>query len=147
MPKYPVLRTWATILRVIGWFLLIVGALIFLIGLISKLNTSPGDVSAGILYIAGTLGMMGGMAVMSVGIGFIVYGEIIGVFLDIEENTRETRDATLALTRSLQSATGTAQTVALSAAPPPPPMPPKCGRCGAVNAIDSKFCESCGAPF
>jgi hypothetical protein len=95
MRKYPVLRGLSGLARFIGWAGLVLGGVCLIVGLLEVLSANvsapryQGD--------AGILGFYSGLGAFSVGVGLsiasvylIILGEVINVFVDIEDNTSET---------------------------------------------------------
>jgi len=98
--KYRVLRTIATLWKVLAWILLIVGILsslgILLIGILGSgglvlryLGQDPGLVRGAMSTVSGIVGFMGGL-IATIVYFLILYaiGELIDLLLSIEENTR-----------------------------------------------------------
>lgn len=96
--KYSALRTLATIYRVLGWIVIIFGALfscgILAIGLtgtaVSGLAREGAQLGAAGLF-SGIFGFIFGLIWTAlVGLGLLAFADLIHVALDIEENTRVT---------------------------------------------------------
>jgi hypothetical protein len=98
--RYRVLRTIATLWKVLAWILLIVGILsslgILLIGILGSggfvlryLGQDPGLVQGAMSTVSGIAGFIGGL-IATIVYFLIVYavGELIDLLLSIEENTR-----------------------------------------------------------
>ncbi|MGD2146096.1 MAG: hypothetical protein PVH41_05350 [Anaerolineae bacterium] len=103
--KFRILRTIATLWKVLAWILLIVGILfslgILLIGILGSggvvlryLGQDPGLVQGAMSTVSGIVGFVGGLIVTIVYF-LILYaiGELIDLLLSIEENTRLTAKA------------------------------------------------------
>ena len=73
--KFPVLTTFSGILRALGWILMVVGALYFLVALM----TLKGEL--------GVLKIIAAVITFGFGLGIVVFGELIGVCFAIEHNT------------------------------------------------------------
>ncbi|HWA81343.1 MAG TPA: hypothetical protein VG848_13680 [Acetobacteraceae bacterium] len=86
--RYLVLRAFSLILRIIGWVGVVVGVILFVVGLINMMG-SASDVSA----VIAARDMLGaGVGLVIAGLVSVLYGEIIEVFFDIEANTRRTAE-------------------------------------------------------
>ena len=103
--KYRVLRTIATLWKVLAWILLIVGILsslgILVVGILGSggfvlryLGQDPGLVQGAASTVSGIVGFIGGL-IATIGYFFISYaiGELIELLLSIEESTRQTARA------------------------------------------------------
>ena len=86
--RYLVLRAFSLILRIVGWVGVIVGLILFVIGLVNMLQSS-GDYTA---VVAARDMLGGGVGLIVAGLVSVLYGEIIEVFFDIEANTRRTAE-------------------------------------------------------
>ncbi|MDA8052108.1 MAG: hypothetical protein M0002_19265 [Rhodospirillales bacterium] len=86
--RFLVLRAFSLVLRLIGWLLVIAGLVVFVIGVIGLLRASPGMI--GVAAAPDMLG--GGFGTMLAGFIFVLYGEVIEIFFDIEANTRRTAE-------------------------------------------------------
>src|SRR5690242_19070666 len=86
MSKYPVLGTLASIARALGWIAIILGGIVLLVSLsgLSSASSSPSG------FMGGILGFVVAIVIAGFGLSLVIVGELIQVFLDIEENTRET---------------------------------------------------------
>ncbi|HTU54356.1 MAG TPA: hypothetical protein VMF62_10325 [Acetobacteraceae bacterium] len=87
--RYFVLRAFSLILRILGWIGVIVGLILFVVGLVELLRSSS-DVG-NMLIARDVLG--GGIGLVITGLILVLYGELIEVFFDIEANTRRTAEA------------------------------------------------------
>lgn len=141
MYKYPVLRTLAFIARVFGWIAIAIGALYFLLCLLSVLGifSAPGQPeSQGQSALTAILQFAAALFIGAFGLWLVILGEMIQVFLDIEENTRDS----VTKLRAVEAAIAGNASARLPR--DTPPAPPTCASCGAKNEIGSKFCEQCG---
>jgi vacuolar-type H+-ATPase subunit I/STV1 len=86
--RYLVLRAFSPILRILGWILVVAGLVVFCVGLFSLVRPS----SAMMDVVAGRNMLAGGIGTVVAGLVFVLYGEIIEVFVDIESNTRRTAE-------------------------------------------------------
>jgi hypothetical protein len=135
MKKYPALRFFAAVCFVVGVIAILLGLLLMFIGFVSghdavSSSASPFALAAGYGMFAGSL------LLILMGIGLLAIAESIKVFIDIEENTRETKDEIVIFARATKSCL---------ISPPPATSPLHCAKCGTANSLGSKFCENCGA--
>ena len=139
MPRSPVLRTLAFIARVLGWIVIVLGALSFLVSLLSLLGISSSQGGSPLVVI---LVFSAEILIAAFGFSLIIFGEMIQVFLDTEENTRDSATRLRAL-----GPPGEAPGRPSYVNAPMPPPPPTCPSCGAHNETGAKFCEQCGKPL
>jgi len=79
--KYSTLRTYIKILEVIGYIVIVIGAIIALIGLV-KLFTPY-------YWSMAFAGLMSGIGMAISGFALIAFSQLICVWIDTEENTRK----------------------------------------------------------
>lgn len=131
MKKYMALRFVATLFKICGvvFVLLGIGALF---GALSRQSGLLGQLAPG-------YGLAGFVISLLAGIFFYAYGELIYVFMDIEENT----------SRRVESPAPTASTLGIADLSPQravitSPLRPVCESCGAALEPNSEFCSNCG---
>jgi zinc-ribbon domain len=123
----------------LGWIAIAIGALLFLLSLLSVLGvTSSDQLAQAQSALVVVLAFAAAIFIVVFGLSLVIFGELIQVFLDIEENTRDSVTKLRALQTEIAGNT--------SARLPhdAQPAPPTCSSCGAKNEIGSKFCEQCG---
>lgn len=81
--RYLVLRAFSLILRFIGWLLVIAGLIVFAFGIYTLVRAGGDTITAHDM-------LGGGFGTVIAGLVFVLYGEVIEVFFDIEANTRRT---------------------------------------------------------
>lgn len=86
--RYLVLRAFSLILRILGWIGVVVGLILFVVGIVELLRSSS-DVG-NMLIARDVLG--GGIGLAITGLILVLYGELIEVCFDIEANTRRTAE-------------------------------------------------------
>ena len=83
MQKYAGLHTISLVLRGIGWLLIVLATIFFLVGIASLgQNNGPVDSELGALKIISAISFLG------MGVLTLAFGELIQVFVDIADNTR-----------------------------------------------------------
>lgn len=83
MQKYAALHTISLVLRGIGWLLIVLAIIFFLIG-IASLSQNNGPVDSGL----GALKIISAISFLGMGVLTLAFGELIQVFVDIADNTR-----------------------------------------------------------
>jgi hypothetical protein len=83
MQKYAALHTISLVLRGIGWLLIVLAIIFFIIG-IASLSQNNGPVDSGL----GALKIIGAISFLGMGVLTLAFGELIQVFVDIADNTR-----------------------------------------------------------
>ncbi len=83
--RFPVLRAFSLILRIVGWLLVIAGLITFVVGVVTLVRAAADAETAHEL-------LAGGFGTIIAGLIFVLYGEVIEVFFDIEANTRRTAE-------------------------------------------------------
>jgi len=140
MSKYPVLRTLAFIARVSGWIAIALGGFVLLLGLFhgDVSQTNPfGSSSGSQAVVERIVACVVAIVIAGFGLWLVIIGELIQVFLDIEENTRET--ALGLRTFKVEAGNGAALPLQENAS-----SSQTCSSCGTENERGSKFCEQCG---
>ena len=87
--KYRFLHTAATIFRVIGWIVLVVGVIFsILMGVgLGYLGMGYADIWVGVIYA-----ILGILYSVILWVSFLAFADILGVLIDLEQNTRETAE-------------------------------------------------------
>jgi len=83
--RFLVLRAFSLLLRIVGWLLVIAGLVAFVIGIVALARAVADTTTAHDL-------LGGGFGTIVAGLIFVLYGELIEVFFDIEANTRRTAE-------------------------------------------------------
>jgi hypothetical protein len=83
MQKYAALHTISLVLRGIGWLLIVLAIIFFLIG-IASLSQNNGPIDSGL----GALKIISAISFLGMGVLTLAFGELIQVFVDIADNTR-----------------------------------------------------------
>jgi hypothetical protein len=83
--RYLVLRAFSLLLRIVGWLLVIAGLVVFVIGVVTLARAAADATTAHDM-------LAGGFGTIIAGLIFVLYGEIIEVFFDIEANTRRSTE-------------------------------------------------------
>jgi hypothetical protein len=141
MYKYPVLRTLALVARVCGWIAIVIAGLLCLLAIFGSSDVSqnnPLGSSSGNDAIVRILLVVVALVIAGFGLWLVILGEMIQVFLDVEENTRDS------VTRLRAVEAAIAGTTPGRLPHETPPTSPTCPSCGAKNDSGSKFCEHCG---
>jgi uncharacterized membrane protein len=81
--KYSTLRTYIKILEIIGYIVIVIGAIIALIGLVKLFDGSAYQSSVGFSIL------MSGIGMAISGFALIAFSQLICVWIDTEENTRK----------------------------------------------------------
>jgi hypothetical protein len=82
--RFPVLRFISMLLLILGWFLFVFGGIYFVLAIIGLFSRSGGARSAFALPFVGSMALSG--------LAMIYAGELVRVFLTIEDNTRVTAE-------------------------------------------------------
>jgi hypothetical protein len=83
MQKYAAVRTISFVLRALGWIVIVLTTISFLIGL-GSLGQNGGPVDSGFALIK----ILGAISLLGMGVLMLAFGELIQVFVDIADNTR-----------------------------------------------------------
>lgn len=83
--RFLVLRAFSLLLRIVGWLLVIAGLVGFVAGVVILARAAADATTAHDM-------LAGGFGTIVAGLIFVLYGEVIEVFFDIEANTRRTAD-------------------------------------------------------
>jgi len=78
---FKALRTWGKIISVFGWILVLAGSVTAIIAGLLILEDGPG----GEVFV-----LLGGLVAVLIGFSYIVFGQLISCFVEIEKNTRTT---------------------------------------------------------
>ena len=84
--KFPVLSTISILLRIVGW-IIILGAIVFTFYKIVPTSSGQRFTSSDWMQL------VTGLSIAMVGLVGVAFGEIVGVFFAIEENTRKGQGA------------------------------------------------------
>ncbi len=87
MDKYPALRTVSGLLKIAGWVVLVIGTILFLVGLTELVGRSS-DGSSMMSGASGVLNIGVGVGCAVMGLSTVALGEFANVLMDIEVNTR-----------------------------------------------------------
>lgn len=89
MQKYPALRTYATVVKVLAWIVLVLGVLGSI--LVAVLTGVSGEEYAGVATIIVLIGGLLGTAIYF--LILLAAAEFIRLAIDVEQNTRDTAES------------------------------------------------------
>jgi ribosomal protein L32 len=131
MDKYPALKTVSVLLKIFGWAVLVFGGILLCVGILLLANgNNEQSLVAGMSGTVGVLTIGAGVVLAVMGLLTVAAGELAGVLIDIEFNTRTDR-ASMPVTQIDRA----------------PMSVMTCKNCGSLAGSDHRFCMKCGVPL